>query len=218
MSTPKFATTHNLIAFLDKPSKSDGFEQIVDFLNANPTKYALTLQVLIDGKKVVVNEASIRHDLKLNDTEGTSCLSNAVIFEELARMGAKATSWNEFSSIMASAIICLANNQKFDFSNYILTSLVKNLEAGVPFYMFPRFIEVFVNHQLGDMSHHTCIFVKPSLTKKVFANMKRVETGFSGAVTPLFGTMMVQTLEEVGDLPTDVQDTPIPDEPSSSQP
>nr|GEU55104.1 hypothetical protein [Tanacetum cinerariifolium] len=136
-----------------------------------------------DGKKVVINEACIRHDLKLNDAEGTVCLSNAVIFEELARMG-----------------------------------LVKNLEAGVPFYMFPRFIQVFVNHQLGDMSHHKGIFVNPCLTKKVFANLKRVGTGFSGAVTPLFGTMMVQALEEVGDLPTDVQDTPIPDKPSSSQP
>nr|GEY54107.1 hypothetical protein [Tanacetum cinerariifolium] len=143
MSTPKFATTYNLIAFLEKPSKSDGFEQIVDFLNANPIKYALTMSPTIYtsyGKKVV-NEASIRHDLKLTDAEGTSCLSNAVIFEEFARMGAKTNSWNEFSSTMASAIICLANNQKFNFSKYILTSLVKNLEAGVPFYMFPRFIQ-----------------------------------------------------------------------------
>nr|GEY27530.1 hypothetical protein [Tanacetum cinerariifolium] len=75
------------------------------------------LQAIIDGKKFVVNEASI---------------------------GAKTTSWNEFSSTMASVIICLANTQKFNFSKYILTSLVKNLEAGVPFYMFPMFIQVFV--------------------------------------------------------------------------
>nr|GEV40818.1 hypothetical protein [Tanacetum cinerariifolium] len=80
--------------------------------------------------------------------------------------GAKTTSWNEFSRAMASAIICLANNQKFNFSKYILTNLVNNLEAGVPFYMFSRFIQVFVNHQLGDMSHHKGIFVNPSLTKK----------------------------------------------------
>nr|GFA35444.1 hypothetical protein [Tanacetum cinerariifolium] len=224
---------------------SDGFEQIVDFQNANPIKYALTLQALIDGEKVVVNEASIRHDLKLDDAEGTSCLSNAVIFEELARMGyekpskkltfykafflpqwkflihtilqclsAKTTSWNEFNSTMASAIICLANNQKFNFLKYILTSVMKNLEAGVPFYMFSKFIQVFVNHQLGDLSHHKGIFV----TKNVFANIKRVGPGFFDAVTPLFGTMLVQALEEVGDLPTDVQDTPIPDEPSSFQP
>nr|GEU40420.1 hypothetical protein [Tanacetum cinerariifolium] len=149
------------------------------------------LQALINGKKVVITEASIRHALKLNDAEGTSCLSNAVIFEELVKISSKTTSWNEFSSTMASAIICLANNQKFNFSKYILDNLKKNLEAGVPFYMFPRFIQVFVNHQLGDMSHHK--------------------------VTPLFGTMMVQALEEVGYLPTTVQNTPIPDAQSSSQ-
>nr|GEU70861.1 copia protein [Tanacetum cinerariifolium] len=157
------------------------------------------------------------HDLKLNDAEGTSCLSNAVIFKELARIGAKTTLCNEFSSTAASATICLANNQKFNFSKYILDNLKKNLEACIPFYMFPRFIQVFVNHQLGYMSHHKGIFVNPSLTKKVFANIKRVGTWFYEVITPLFGTMMVQALEEVGDLPITVQDTPIPDVPSSSQ-
>nr|GEY47768.1 hypothetical protein [Tanacetum cinerariifolium] len=127
---------------------------------------------------------------KITGKEGTSCLSNVVIVKELARTGAQTTSWNEFSSTMASAIICLANNQKFNFSKYILISLVKNLEAGVPSNMFPWFIQVFMNHQLGDMSHYKGIFVNPSLTKKVFANMKKVGTGFFGAVTPLFGIMM----------------------------
>nr|GEX01523.1 hypothetical protein [Tanacetum cinerariifolium] len=114
MSTPTFAETYNLIAFLEKPTESDGFEHIVDFLNANLIKYALTvspmiytlcikqfwtsakvktvnedvrLQALVDGKKVIVNEASIRRDLRLDDAKGTACLPNAAIFEELARMG-----------------------------------------------------------------------------------------------------------------------------------
>nr|GEV46588.1 hypothetical protein [Tanacetum cinerariifolium] len=163
------------------------------------------LQALIDENKVVITEASIRYDLKLNDAEGTSCLPNAVIFEDLARIGT-----------MASAIICLTNNQKFNFLKYILDNLKKILEAGVSFYMFPRFVQVFVNHQIGDLSHHACIFVNPSLTKKVFANIKIVGTGFSRVVTPLFDIMMVQPVEEVGDLPAADQDTPIPDAPSSS--
>nr|GEX29829.1 glutamic acid-rich protein-like [Tanacetum cinerariifolium] len=52
-------------------------------------------------------------------------------------LSAKTTSWNEFSSTTTSAIISLATNQKFNFSRYILLSLVKNIEAGVPFFMFP---------------------------------------------------------------------------------
>nr|GEV58155.1 hypothetical protein [Tanacetum cinerariifolium] len=155
------------------------------------------LQALVDRKKVIVNEASIRRDLRLDDAEGTACLLNAVIFEELARIGAKTTVWNEFGSTMASTIICLANNQKFNFSKYIFKSMIKKLEVRVKFLMYLRFVQVFLNNQLGDMSHYKGIFINPSLTKNVFANMKRVGTGFSGAITPSFETMMVQAPKEV---------------------
>nr|GEY71517.1 hypothetical protein [Tanacetum cinerariifolium] len=198
--------------------ESDRFEHIVDFLNANLIKYALILQALLDGKKVIVNEASIKRDLRLDDVEGTACLPNAAIFEELARTGAKTIVWNEFSSTIASAIIYLANNQKFNFSKYIFESMTKNLEVGVKFLMYPRFVQVFINNQLDDISHHKGIFVNTSLTKKVFANMKRVGTRFSRVKTPLFEIMMVQAPKEVGEIPIDTQETPILTQPSSSQP
>ncbi|GKB92043.1 hypothetical protein Tco_0964315 [Tanacetum coccineum] len=38
-----FADSCNMVTFLAKPTKSEGFEQILDFLNANPIKYALTV-------------------------------------------------------------------------------------------------------------------------------------------------------------------------------
>nr|GEZ08406.1 reverse transcriptase domain-containing protein [Tanacetum cinerariifolium] len=100
---------------------------------------------------------------------------------------------------MASAIIFLATNQKFNFSRYILLSLVKNVEAGAPFFMFPRFVQLIINHQLGDMAHHKEIFDTPLLTKKVFANIKMVGTGFSGEVTLLFDNMLVQAPKEVAE-------------------
>ncbi|GJU65387.1 hypothetical protein Tco_1247222 [Tanacetum coccineum] len=132
MTTLQFADTHNLVAFLAKPAKSEGFEQIVDFLNAHyqakTVNGEVQLEALVDGKKIIVPKASVRRDLQLNDKEGTDCLTNATIFEEVTRMSAKTTAWNEFSSTMASAIICLATNQKFNFSKYIFESMVKNLE------------------------------------------------------------------------------------------
>ncbi|GJR00622.1 hypothetical protein Tco_0523606 [Tanacetum coccineum] len=198
MSALKFADSHNMVAFLAKPTESEGFEQIVDFLNANPIKYALTvnptiytscieqfwatakvktvngevqLQALVDGKKVIITETSVRRDLQLEDAEGIECLPNADIFEQLALMGyekpsqkltfykaffspqwkflihtilqclsAKSTAWNKFSSTMASAIICLATNQKFNFSKYIFKSMVKNVDSRVKFLMYPRTI------------------------------------------------------------------------------
>nr|GEZ53108.1 hypothetical protein [Tanacetum cinerariifolium] len=45
MLTPTFAETHNLVTFLEKPSESKGFEQIIDFLNAKPIRYALTKKI-----------------------------------------------------------------------------------------------------------------------------------------------------------------------------
>nr|GEX50762.1 hypothetical protein [Tanacetum cinerariifolium] len=45
--------------------------------------------------------------------------------------------WMERSTI-ASAIICLAINQKFNFSEYILDSMVKHLDNGTKFLMYPR--------------------------------------------------------------------------------
>ncbi|GJX71580.1 putative ribonuclease H-like domain-containing protein [Tanacetum coccineum] len=104
----------NRIAFLTKSAESEGFEQIVDFLNASSIKYALTvnptiytscieqfwstakaktvnwevqLQALVDGKKIVVTEASVRRDLQLEDANGVDCLPNATIFEQLTLMG-----------------------------------------------------------------------------------------------------------------------------------
>nr|GEX67918.1 putative reverse transcriptase, RNA-dependent DNA polymerase [Tanacetum cinerariifolium]GEY36301.1 putative reverse transcriptase, RNA-dependent DNA polymerase [Tanacetum cinerariifolium] len=68
------------------------------------------IQALVDKRKVIISEDNIRSDLRLDDAEGTACLINEEIFEGLARMGAKTTAWNEISSTMASAIICLTDN------------------------------------------------------------------------------------------------------------
>ncbi|GKE32374.1 hypothetical protein Tco_1451696 [Tanacetum coccineum] len=49
------------------------------------------------------------------------------------------------------------------------------------------------------MSNHNRIYVTPSHTKKIFGNMRREGKGFSGRVTPLFPTMMLQAQEEMGE-------------------
>ncbi|GKB53173.1 hypothetical protein Tco_0903926, partial [Tanacetum coccineum] len=122
---------------------------------------------------------------------------------------------------MASAIICLATNQKFNFSKYIFESMVKNLDNVGKFLMYPRFVQVFLDKQLEGMETHDRIYIAPSHTKKIFGNMKRVGKGFSGRVTPLFPTMVVHNQEEMGKgsaMPTDPHHTPTIIQPSTSQP
>ncbi|GJW37368.1 hypothetical protein Tco_0060288 [Tanacetum coccineum] len=188
MSNLKFAETHNLVAFLEKPKESDGFEGIIDFLNTSSIRYALKIQALIDRKKVIVIEISVRRALQLKDAEGTESFFlpqwKFLIHTILQCLSAKTTAWNEISSTMASAII------------------------------------LFLDKQVEGMTKHKEIYVTPSHTKKVIANMKRGGKGFSGRVTPLFQTMIVQAPDELGEgseIPTDPQHTPTI-QPSTSQP
>nr|GEU70350.1 putative ribonuclease H-like domain-containing protein [Tanacetum cinerariifolium] len=109
----------------------------------------------------------------------------------LQSMSAKRTLWNEFSSAMASAVICLATCHTFNFSRYIFESLVRNVDSSSKFYMYPRFIHLIIQNQLGDLSTHSTKYISPALTQKVFANMRRVGKGCSGVETPLFEGMLV---------------------------
>nr|GEU28755.1 copia protein [Tanacetum cinerariifolium] len=47
------------------------------------------LQALVDRKKVIITEATIRDVLRLDDAEGIECLPNEEIFTKLARMGGR---------------------------------------------------------------------------------------------------------------------------------
>ncbi|GJR84961.1 hypothetical protein Tco_0155746 [Tanacetum coccineum] len=137
-------------------------------------------------------------------------------------LSVKTTAWNEFSSTMASAIICLATNQNFNFSKYMFESMVNNLEnVSGKFLMYSRFLQVFLEKQLEGMSNHKRIYVTPSHTKKIFRNIRKVGKGFSGRETPLFQTMVVQHQEEMGEglaNPNDPHHTPTIIQPSTSQP
>nr|GEU48776.1 hypothetical protein [Tanacetum cinerariifolium] len=148
------------------------------------------IQALVYKTKVIITEDIIRSDLCFHDAEGTAYLLNKAIFKGLARMGAKTTAWNEFSSTMASAIICLADNQKFNFLKYIFDNMVKSLEGRVKFYLFLRFLQVFLDKQVEGMAKHNEMNIISSHTKKIFANMRRIGAGFSGLFTPLFDSMM----------------------------
>nr|GEY60397.1 xylulose kinase-1 [Tanacetum cinerariifolium] len=124
--------------------------------NSNPFMAdSLPITILLRGNTPRCDKDSL--ELKgIDDFLCTLCVEKDEL-ELLLGLSAKTTSWNEFSSTMASAIICLATNQKFNF-----LSLFKNIEARVPFYMFPR-----------------------------------VGIGFSGVITPLFESMLVQAAKEV---------------------
>nr|GEW36241.1 hypothetical protein [Tanacetum cinerariifolium] len=161
------------------------------------------LQALVDGKKVLITESTIRRELQLKDVKGFDCLSNDVIFKQLTLMvyenlSQKLTFYNAFFSPKWKFLIHTIFQCKFNFSKYIFDSMVKHLDGGNKFLMYPSFVQVFLDKQVDGMSKHNAIYVIPSHTKKIFSNIKKVGKDFFERVTPLFSTMMVQAQKEIG--------------------
>ncbi|GJW26375.1 putative ribonuclease H-like domain-containing protein [Tanacetum coccineum] len=86
----KFVDSHNMVAYFEKSTENADFDEIVDFLNANPIRYALTvnptiyvsyieqfwspakikivnnkrqIHAKVNGKTIVISESSVRRDL-----------------------------------------------------------------------------------------------------------------------------------------------------------
>nr|GEU56567.1 retrovirus-related Pol polyprotein from transposon TNT 1-94 [Tanacetum cinerariifolium] len=114
-------------------------------------------------------------------------------------ISAKRASWNAFSSSMESVVICLSSGRNFNFSKYIFNNLIRNVDSPTKFYMYPRFLQLMIRKQVGDLSTHTTKYTSPALTQKVLANMRRVGKGFSRVETPLFEGMIVEQQVAEGD-------------------
>ncbi|GKD52250.1 hypothetical protein Tco_1281226 [Tanacetum coccineum] len=199
-----------MVAYLLKPEGSEDFHQIVDFLYTSHIKFALTenptiytsliqrfwqtaststledgeveITATIDGQFKTITEASLRRHLKLEDADGISSLPNTEIFEKLALMGPKKTAWEQFSSNIATAIICLTTNRIFNFSKM----LFEGMRLLLP---------------------HKRTYVVPTLTQKLFSNLRWVSKGYTGVNIPLFLSMLVQGPIQV---PTPPHDSPFP--------
>nr|GEX53592.1 hypothetical protein [Tanacetum cinerariifolium] len=202
--TLTFAETHNMIPYLTKSDASEGFNQIIDFLNGSSIKYALTvnpniyvscikqfwtsvavkkvndvtrLQALVDKKKVVITDASIRDALRLHDAEGIKCLPNEEIFAELARMGYEKPS------------------TKLTFYKAFFLSQWKFLIHTILQCMSAK--RTSWNEFCSSMA---------SAYLQVFANMRG--KGFSGVETPLFEGMIVE--QQVAEGANEVHDEGVP--------
>ncbi|GJR68712.1 hypothetical protein Tco_0014777 [Tanacetum coccineum] len=104
MAELEFCSKHYMVAFLEKTAGSNGFHQIIDFLNRSHIHFALTkkpdvyislikqfwnsaesstqgdgeviITAEIDGQVKTITEASLRRHLKLEDLDGVETLPN----------------------------------------------------------------------------------------------------------------------------------------------
>nr|GEX47041.1 putative ribonuclease H-like domain-containing protein [Tanacetum cinerariifolium] len=88
----------------------------------------------VNRRQRTVSKSSIMRHLKLNDEEGISTLLDNELFENLSLMGYnilpnQSTSFNEFSSNIATALVCLATNRTYNFSKMIFDGMMRNVKS-----------------------------------------------------------------------------------------
>nr|GEY05778.1 hypothetical protein [Tanacetum cinerariifolium] len=110
----QFCDYHNMVAILEKGEFNTDFHPMVDFIEASPLRYALTVKPIIfvshvrqfwstariettdegthihatvDGIQRSVSEASLRRTLKLRDEDSVVSISDMDLFENLTLMG-----------------------------------------------------------------------------------------------------------------------------------
>ncbi|GJY30928.1 hypothetical protein Tco_0414423 [Tanacetum coccineum] len=128
-------------------------------------------------------------------------------------ISSKSTSWDQIPTNIATAVICLTSNQKYNFSKLIFDGMLRHLDAKKKFVMYPRFISIFLDKQLEHVPVPLDHFPVNALTSKVFSFMVKKGKHFSGKVTPLFTSMLVQPTEDEGapsERPSEAQPTPSP--------
>nr|GFB26945.1 hypothetical protein [Tanacetum cinerariifolium] len=206
--TLTFADTYNMIAYLTK-SDATTIQEALRLDDAKSKDCLPNEEIFIELSRMGYEKPST----KLTFYKAFFLQQwKFLIYTLLQCMSAKRMSWNEFSSSMALVVICLSTGRKFNFSKYIFDSLVWNVDSSTKFYMYPRFLQLRIEAQVGDLSSHTTKYSSPALTQKVFANMRRVGKGFYGVETPLFeGMIAAQQADDVTDEgPTSVDVDAIP--------
>ncbi|GKA07074.1 hypothetical protein Tco_0686298 [Tanacetum coccineum] len=135
-------------------------------------------------------------------------------------LSSKSTSWDQIPTNIATAVICLATNQVYNFSKLIFDGMMRYLDAKKKFVMYPRFILVFLTNQLKNVPVPLDHFPINALTTTVFSFIVKKGKKNSGNVTPLFPSMLAQPTEDEGEVserPSKTQPTPSPTHPSEDQ-
>ncbi|GJW22121.1 hypothetical protein Tco_0032743 [Tanacetum coccineum] len=167
----------------------------------------------IDGTSYTITESLVRSQLQLHDeggivdmpipdillgmdnlgypTEGKLTFHKNkfspqwrfLIHTILHCLSTKSGSWDQFGSPLAIALICLCEGKKYNWSRYIFTGMVNNINNSKKFLMFPRFLQLILDIETRITKPYHAV----RLTSKMFANMR---LNFHGDHMPLVAAML----------------------------
>nr|GEW18965.1 JmjC domain-containing protein [Tanacetum cinerariifolium] len=119
----RYRDEHNKVGYLLKPTGSDDYHQIIDFLRAShirsPELGPPAIQATIDKTPYTITKDLVRSRLQLADDGGIDDLPIAEIYSRMDNLGTKSDSWDQFGSPIVVALICLSDGRRFNWSSYI---------------------------------------------------------------------------------------------------
>ncbi|GJR27786.1 putative ribonuclease H-like domain-containing protein [Tanacetum coccineum] len=167
----------------------------------------------IDGTPYTITESLVRSQLQLHDEGGIVDMPIPDIFLGMDNLGyptegkltfhknkfspqwrflihtllhclsTKSGSWDQFGTPLAIALICLCEGKKYNWSRYIFTGMVNNINNSKKFLMFPRFLQMILDIETRNTKPYHAF----RLTSKMFANMR---LNFHGDHMPLVAAML----------------------------
>ncbi|GJW34067.1 hypothetical protein Tco_0054099 [Tanacetum coccineum] len=171
MASLEFYDKHNMVAYLEKSEGSKGFHQIIDFLTASHIKNALT-------------ECPNLYASPIEQFWQTAALSTT---EDGVR-GITTTIDRKVKVFVSEASI--RRHLKLEDSKGLKTLPTAEIFEQLA---LMGFIQIFFNKCKRMLFPYKRTFPTPTLTQKLFSNMKRASKGYSGVHIPLFPTMLTTT-------------------------
>nr|GEU76427.1 hypothetical protein [Tanacetum cinerariifolium] len=131
MAALRYKDEHNKVGYLLKPTRSDDYHQIIDFLRASHIR-SLELgpppiQATIYKTPYTITKDLVRSRLQLADDGGIADLPIVEIYYGMDNLINKSGSWDQFGSLIAIALICLSDGRRFDWSSYIFKGMISNI-------------------------------------------------------------------------------------------
>ncbi|KAI3786619.1 hypothetical protein L1987_40435 [Smallanthus sonchifolius] len=232
----KFSPYHNLTVYLTKGKKSEGFDDMINFLCRSKIHFDLTTNptIYIPHMEDFWNTADEGAAISYSKDEymrtfvsiGYTGNQNEYTIEK-ALMGSplkylchtllqcisqKRSGWHQVSSALASAFHGMITVLGFNFAPHIFEGLRYNLQEGVKqqFFMYPRFLQKVFNQELKELSKPARIYIMLGHKNNIFQSMRTVFKKFSGVNVPLLSTMLniQSTPGDSSAIPADTDPTP----------
>jgi hypothetical protein len=140
----------------------------------------MEIVAMVDGEECVITESLVRTQLQLDDEGGVSEMTKEDILAGIRAIGydgdgkvwyknlfcpkwrflthtllqcmsSKSGGWDQFSTDIALAIVCLSQGRTFNFSKYIFKEMLGNVkDTKLKYLMYPRFLQIILGIQTTD--------------------------------------------------------------------